>query len=175
MEDKYMKFEIAQKAVRKSEGCSVGFVDLLNKEMEQLTKETIIDELVFFIENLNFYSSEECGKCRKYQYDECDDKCFARKMAEELINKFQLKLHENLVVITKKEYDKLLARPLDVMGELVSSKIKLGDDCKYYDKLNRRCNGAKFAPGCYCDGKESKCSEYPETRKKFNKEIGDDE
>ena len=41
--------------------------------------------------------------------------------------------------------------------------------CKHYDSANQRCMGAKCAPYTECKGYLSRCSEYPETRKKYSK------
>ena len=41
--------------------------------------------------------------------------------------------------------------------------------CKHYDNANQRCMGAKGIPYTKCKGYLSRCSEYPETRKKYSK------
>ena len=41
--------------------------------------------------------------------------------------------------------------------------------CKHYDNANQRCMGAKGIPYTECKGYLSRCSEYPETRKKYSK------
>lgn len=41
--------------------------------------------------------------------------------------------------------------------------------CKHYDSANQRCMGAKGIPYTKCKGYLSRCSEYPETRKRYSK------
>ena len=71
-----------------------------------------------------------------------------------------------MVLLTRKEYDELLARPLNVMGELAISKIK-NKKCKYFKEIgygyrqSNQCYAQKCAPEVECRGDINRCSKYP--------------
>ena len=67
------------------------------------------------------------------------------EIAEELLKYYQPKIDKDSVVLSREEYEKLLARPLETMGDFVISKIKNKDyelvKKENYDKL---CHLAYF-------------------------------
>ena len=75
-------------------------------------------------------------------------------------------LSEDSVVLTREEYNELLARPLETMGDLVISKIK-EEKCKYFKEIDygyrksKQCYAQKCAPEVNCNGCKRNCEKYP--------------
>lgn len=134
--------------------------------------------------------SDECGKfvyCPSDRFTVVfeDSVVLTNDNAEELANLIvtspqMQSVMSDLIKAWQKETAEKIYRELCEHGttyvkkwikEQFGVEITTDDNCKYYDKVRMRCNGAKCTPECYCNGHKSECTEYPETRKQFGVEI----
>ena len=111
------------------------------------------------------------GACKECK-DTCEMSIFVKER-KEMAKKIYLQA-KAIVDSTKWAVQGREYLHIDALKELVKqlgAEIETDDNCKYYDKVNMRCNGAKCTPECHCNGHKSECTEYPETRKQFDSEI----
>ena len=72
-----------------------------------MTKQEQIEAMAKEFEDINVYQDNECCKCKKYEYNECEDECFTKKSAEYFYNLGYRIVPDDAVVLTKVEYESL--------------------------------------------------------------------
>ena len=118
-------------------------------------KNLLTKEIKEYLMQLNTYDSKECESCGKYQQNDCDEECFAEKIANELyevvLQKYINQDAQKVINITENnfsfEYGIVtfkhrfsINRSLDDYKEITLNKcIRMGIQYKYYtmacDKL----------------------------------------
>lgn len=96
------------------------------------------EEMAKEFEDINVYKDNECCKCKKYEYGECEDECFAKKSAEYFYNLGYRKIPENAVVLTNDEFWALSNK---------FSKKELDEIVEFHKKKTRKETAEKFAKG----------------------------
>lgn len=74
-----------------------------------MTKQEQIEAMAKEFEDINVYQDNECCKCKKYEYNECEDECFAKKSAEYFYNLGYRKIPEATLILLVREFN----QPLD--------------------------------------------------------------
>ena len=111
--------------------------------------------------NPQAHEVEECIKC-EFKNGMCD----VYRVAEKIYEQNYRKVPKDSVVISSEEYEKLLSRPLETMGDLVISKIK-EEKCRYFKEIDygyrrsTQCYAQKCAPEVNCNGCKINCEKYP--------------
>ena len=67
-----------------------------------MTKQEQIEEMAKEFEDIAVYQDNECCKCKKYEYNECEDECFTKKSAEYFYNLGYRKIPEATVLLIGK-------------------------------------------------------------------------
>ena len=123
-----------------------------------------IEEMAKYIKTANEINCiRTCDNCEYYNDD---SKCISFGQAIALYNAGYRKIPEGSVVLSREEYERLLTRPLNAMGDLVIGKIKNKKKCGY-DKDDICVNSDSEHLTDYCPLKE----ELVQARKETAREI----
>ena len=120
-------------------------------------KEKQIEEMIHDLK-IAMCSYESCEECPTSW-------CYAEECATMAICKGYRKIDKDSVVLSREEYNELLARPLEIMGDFVISKTN--KKCKYFRVIDygyrksNQCFAQKYAPEVNCNGCMSECEKYP--------------
>lgn len=104
-----------QKVIRKAAEQESAFVDLLNQEMKELQDglkqkqmiEELAKEIAKTILSCPLNQGRHCDVCKFNDKDTISYDCQSYLVAEKLLEKYQPKIPENAVVLTREEYEEL--------------------------------------------------------------------